>query len=143
MSSAYGAMFFISSELLGARQLWKIKAPSEHKFFAWLVLQDRCWTFDRRHWHGLQADITCALCDKNPDLISHFLGCVYNCEVWASFLHSCGWGQLVLMADSSFTDWWIASCKPVTKRRRKAFDSIIFLVSRCIWLQQNSSVFDP
>jgi hypothetical protein len=135
-------MFLGSSELLGVRQLWKIKAPSEHKFFAWLVLQDRCWTSDRHQRHGLQADSTCALCDQNPEYVRHLLlGCVYSREVWASILQSYGWEQLVLMPDSSFTDWWLALRKRVTKWRRKAFDSIV-LVSRCIWLQWDYCVFD-
>jgi hypothetical protein len=93
--------------------------------------------------NGLQADNTCALCDQNLEYVSHLLlGCVYSREVWASFLQSCGWEQLISMADSSFVDWWLASHKLITKQRRKAFDSIVILVSRCIWLQQNSHVFD-
>jgi hypothetical protein len=86
-SSAYGTMFFGSSELLGARQLWKTKAPGERKFFGWLVLLDRCWTAERRRRHDLQDGDSCALRDQEPETITHLLlGCVYSREVWTSFL---------------------------------------------------------
>jgi hypothetical protein len=91
--STYGVMFLGSSDLLGAKQLWKSKVLGEHKFFVWLVLQDRCWTSDRWHWHGLQEDNTCALCDQNSKHICQLLlGCIYNREIWASFLQSFEWG---------------------------------------------------
>jgi hypothetical protein len=136
-------MFLGSSELLGARQLWKTKAPGEHKFFCWLVLLDRCWTTERRRRHGLQDDDSCALCDQVPETITHLLlGCVYSREVWTSFLPPFGWEALVPAPDASYTDWWLASRKRVIKRRRKAFDSVVLMVARCIWLQHNCRVFD-
>jgi hypothetical protein len=87
-SSAYGAMFYGSSELLGARQLWKVCAPGEHKFFGWLV----CWTAEWRHRHGLQDDDKCALCNQGSESIGHLLlGCVYSREVWMLLLQPQGW----------------------------------------------------
>jgi hypothetical protein len=122
-SSAYGAMFLGSSELLGVKQLWKTKAPGEHRFFRWLVLLDRCWTAERRRRHGLQDGDSCALCDQGSETISHLLlGCVYSREVWTSFLQRFGWEALVPAQDASFMDWWLTSRKRVI-RRRKAFDS--------------------
>ena len=43
-ASAYGAMFFGSSPVFGAKQVWKTAAPPRVRFFFWLVLHDRCWT---------------------------------------------------------------------------------------------------
>jgi hypothetical protein len=53
-SSAYVALFLGRVDILGARQIWKTKMPGKCKFFAWLVLHGRCWTFDRLHHHGLK-----------------------------------------------------------------------------------------
>ncbi|OEL31369.1 hypothetical protein BAE44_0007612, partial [Dichanthelium oligosanthes] len=41
-SSAYQALFLGQSALLGAKELWKVKAPNEFRFFFWLAIQDRC-----------------------------------------------------------------------------------------------------
>jgi hypothetical protein len=46
-SSAYDAMFLGQSTTQGAKQLWKASAPSEHNFFLWLAIHDRCWTNGR------------------------------------------------------------------------------------------------
>jgi hypothetical protein len=38
--SAYAALHLGQTELLGAKQVWKAKAPREFKFYMWLVLHD-------------------------------------------------------------------------------------------------------
>ncbi|OEL28368.1 hypothetical protein BAE44_0010616 [Dichanthelium oligosanthes] len=43
-SSAYQAFFVGQSALLGAKELWKVKAPNEFRLFFWLAIQGRCWT---------------------------------------------------------------------------------------------------
>jgi hypothetical protein len=40
-SSAYDVMFLRQSATQGAKQLWKVIAPPEDKFFLWLAIQDR------------------------------------------------------------------------------------------------------
>jgi hypothetical protein len=61
------------SGMLGAKQLWKIKAPSEYKFL-WLALQeDRCWINDRFHRHGISSATTCALCLQQDEDIDRRL----------------------------------------------------------------------
>jgi hypothetical protein len=52
-ASAYGAMFFGASRLLGASEIWKTAAPPRVRFFFWLVMHNRCWTAERRFRHGL------------------------------------------------------------------------------------------
>jgi hypothetical protein len=47
------AFFVGSSSLLGAKELWKVKAPLKVKFFFWLTLHYRLWTADRQQRHGL------------------------------------------------------------------------------------------
>jgi hypothetical protein len=75
-------MFVGQSGMQGASQLWKIKAPSKHKFLFWLVLQDRCWTNDRQHWHGISKDATCSLCLQQVESIDHLIiACTYSHEV--------------------------------------------------------------
>ena len=64
---------------------WKSKAPLRCRFFAWLALQDRCWTFDRLARRGLDHQEACPFCDQEEESINHILlQCVFAREVWAS-----------------------------------------------------------
>jgi hypothetical protein len=47
-STTYKAMFIAQSAVLGAKELWKVKALGKCLFFAWLVLHGRCY----RHQSG-------------------------------------------------------------------------------------------
>jgi hypothetical protein len=37
-SSAYAAMFLVQYVLLRAKELWKVRAPNEFRFFFWLAM---------------------------------------------------------------------------------------------------------
>jgi len=67
-SSAYKVFFHGSTNLLGAKELWRTKVPPRVKFF-WLSLHRRLWTADRRKRHGLQDDDGCALCGQEPETV--------------------------------------------------------------------------
>jgi hypothetical protein len=45
---AYQSMFNRKSTVIGAKEIWKIKAPNKCKFFLWLLILDRCWTANHR-----------------------------------------------------------------------------------------------
>jgi hypothetical protein len=75
---AYQAMFTGQSAVLGAKEVWEIKAPSKCNFFLWLLLLDRCWTADRRQQHGFQDLASCAICDQEAETADHLIvGCVF------------------------------------------------------------------
>jgi hypothetical protein len=62
--SAYLAMFHGQTGVPGANEAWKIRTPNEFQFFIWLAVQNRCWTSERLHRHGMRSDSTCALCNQ-------------------------------------------------------------------------------
>jgi hypothetical protein len=100
-------------------------------------------TAEQRHHHGLQTDSACALCDQHPEAISHLiLGYVYIWEVWTLILQRHGWEQLVPRAEATFADWWLVSRQQVSWWRRGAFDTLVLLIARGLWLQRNTRVFD-
>ena len=87
VSSTYWAFFAGSTRLLGAKDLWRTKAPPWVKLFFWLALHHRLCTADRPKRHGLQDDDTCARCDQAPETACHlFLGCVFSRQVWRVLL---------------------------------------------------------
>lgn len=107
-SSAYRALHFGQSALLGARELWKTRAPNRCRFFFWLVLLNRCWTSERRHRHGLQDQGTCALCSQQDELLDHLLlTCVYSREVWFKVLRRCAWQELAPTNEQTIVQWWL------------------------------------
>jgi len=141
-ASAYGAMFLGSSPVRGAAQLWKTAAPPRVRFFYWLALQDRCWTGERRHRHGLQPTDACITCDQEPETIDHILlGCAYSREVWATWMD---WLHLpnVDVRPQPFMEWWLSNRKRVDKHFRRGFDSIVFLIGWMLWKQRNARTFD-
>lgn len=83
-SSSYKAMFLGQLALLGTKELWKVRASNEYKFFFWLAIQNKCWTSERPARHGLKNNGPCALCGQSDETISHLvLGCVYSRVIWS------------------------------------------------------------
>jgi hypothetical protein len=102
----------------------------------------QCWTGDRLQRHGLASDAHCALCSQHVEEIDHLLlACVYNREVWLIALQRWGWPHLALAVDAALIDWWLTVHEQVSKAHRPAFDSIVILMARSIWLQKNDRVF--
>jgi hypothetical protein len=55
-----------------AEAIWKNGAPLKCKVFMWLTIQDRQWTSERWHRHGLQAQSSpCFVCLQEEDNMCH------------------------------------------------------------------------
>jgi hypothetical protein len=71
-----------------------------------------------------------ALCQQELETLDHLLvRCVVNREGWWRLLHRFGWHHLAPALDSSVVEWWLHTRKCVAKQRRRAFDSLVCLVS--------------
>jgi hypothetical protein len=144
-ASAYRAFFSGQHAIPGAKLLHKSRAPAKCKFFIWLALHDRCWTAARRKSHRLQDDDSCALCDQESESITHLLiACPYTREVWFTTLSRWGWGwggRSPHGAENCLPDWWEAARRKLYKQERRAFDSLVILVSWNIWLERNARIF--
>ncbi|WVZ88335.1 hypothetical protein U9M48_034869 [Paspalum notatum var. saurae] len=142
-ASAYGAMFFGSSPLLGAKQIWKTAAPLRVRFFFWLVLHGRCWTAERRFRHGLQPTPTCIFCDQLPETMDHILlGCSFSREVWHICLANLHLLQAVVVREEQALGWWLLARKGLPKVFRRGFDSFFFLAGWLLWKERNARTFD-
>jgi len=140
-ASAYGAMFFGSSTVFGAKFIWKTPAPPRVRFFYWLAMHNRCWTGDRRFRHGLQDSNLCIFCDQEPETLDHIiLGCCFSREVWLICLSRVhinldGYGGARAM------EWWIGNRKLVPKFFRRGFDSFVLLLGWSLWKERNHRTF--
>jgi hypothetical protein len=141
-ASAYSAMFFGCSKLLGAALIWKTPTPPRIKFFFWLALHGKCWTADRRWRHGLQDDNSCITCDQSETLDHIILGCVFSREVWAACLRAFRLLELIPTHEERIMDWWTTSRKRLPKVLRRGFDSLFFLVGWNLWKERNGRTFD-
>ena len=140
-ASAYGAMFLGSSTPVGAKQLWKTRAPPRVRFFVWLILHGRCWTAERRFRHGLQTSDTCIICDQSSETMDHLvLGCVFSREVWGILLRRLQLGHL-LVVEQPIIDWWLKERKTFQKPFRDGFDSFFFLMAWNLWKERNARTF--
>jgi hypothetical protein len=141
-ASAYNALFLGQCSLLGAKELWKTKAPNKCRFFVWLALQGRCWTAARRLKHDLQNNGTCVLCCQVTETCGHLLAaCSFSRQVWFFILSRFGFQQLTLAPEGGFRPWWLRCRKLIPRQLRKAFDSLIILVAWQLWLEHNDRTF--
>jgi hypothetical protein len=140
--SAYTAMFVGESAILGAKELWRTRAPNKCRFFIWLSILGRCWTSDRLFRHGLRDDNVCTLCCQGAESVDHLLlQCVFSREVWFKAFGRVGWQHLTPVAEDTFALWWVQSCKRVLKDRQGVFDSFVVLIAWCLWCERNARVF--
>jgi hypothetical protein len=68
--SAYNVMFVGETSILGVKELRKSWAPNKCRFFIWLSLLGRSWTWDKLFRHGIRSDDTCALCSRRSTICS-------------------------------------------------------------------------
>jgi hypothetical protein len=140
--SAYRALLLGQVAVLGANQLWKVKAPNEYCFFMWLVHHGRFWTSECLQRYGLRNNGPCALCQQQAETLDHLIvACVFSRETWFKILWRCGWQHLTPTPTDLAVSWWIDARKRVSKPHRQAFDSLVLLVVRQIWLEHNSWAF--
>lgn len=80
----YQRMFMGLVRTRTAQAIWRSWAPLRCKIWAWLSVQYRLWTYDRRARHRLQDEPSpCFLCLQEQDNVDHILvQCVYAREVW-------------------------------------------------------------
>ena len=143
VASAYGAMFFGSTPMLGAKLIWKTAALSKVRFFFWLVFHERCWTADRRFRHGLQQSNICIICDQASETLDHLLyGCCLARQVWHIWLLKLHLQIHVPTEDGSTVGWWLTSRKLVPKNLRQGFDSFFLLMGWLLWKERNARTFN-
>lgn len=142
VSSTYRAFFAGSTALLGARELWRARAPPKVKFFGWLALHNRLWTAARRKRHGMQDSEDCAFCGQAPETVEHLiLGCVFARQLWHTLLSPLGLDVLVPAQQEDFAVWWLHERKRIDKASRPTADSLILLVAWNLRKHRNGVVF--
>jgi hypothetical protein len=144
--STYKMLCMGGERFEGTSCVWRSGTTLKCKIFAWLALQRRLWTSDRRARHGLQDGTSaCYTCLQEEDTMSHVLaGCVFSRQVWYKCFQSLGLQVELPAADDQWNEWWLSTRARVRTPERRAFDThtLVILVSWRLWKQRNARVFD-
>lgn len=140
-SSAYRAKFWGRQVVPTADFTWKSKAPLRCRFFAWLALQNRCWTSDRLARHGLDHQEACPFCDQEEESINHILlDCVFAKEVWTRVCQAMNKPEWAPTSGLKLAEW--CTDKIGGGPRRKDTRAVMILVMWELWKHRNAIVFD-
>jgi hypothetical protein len=126
-----------------AEPIWRSHAPLKCKIFAWLALNYRLWTSDRRQRHGLQTSTdACAVCLQDVDCLDHVLvQCSFAKQVWFGCLRRARLRLPEPQGDVNWEHWWSDTRGQVIKRDRRRFHTLVILTAWMIWKQRNARVF--
>ena len=142
--STYMALSQGSTVMAGAKCIWGSWAPLKCKIFAWLALQHRLWTADRRTRHGLQTETSpCFLCLQEEDTAEHILiQCVYAREAWLGVLQRLGSAVRPPEAGDHLGAWWLGVRRALGKHGKREFDTLVILLAWHLWKQRNARAFN-
>ena len=124
--------------------LWNNWAPPKHKFFAWLIIQDRVWTADRLQRRGWPNCGLCQLCKREPETAAHIIfRCRYTVRIWMEIKTWMGLtgGDITDFSILDNVNDWLHYIVGVNDNVRKGLASVVMLVSWEIWNEQIGRVF--
>lgn len=142
-SSTYHRLCLGVQRVPYAACIWKSWALLKCKIFAWLAVQHRIWTSDRRAKHGLQDQPSaCYLCPQDEDNAEHILvHCVYAREVWHECFEALHLTTRRPTADDNLMDWWLEVRQGFRRADKRGFDTFVIAVAWALWKQRNARVF--
>jgi hypothetical protein len=127
-----------------AEWIWSPWAPAKCKIFAWLAIQHRLWTANRRTRHGLQDHTSpCFVCLQEEDTVEHLLmQCSFAREVWFRCLRRLEIQVQEPQRGSTLEVWWGTTRARFRSKERKSFDSFVILTCWKLWKHRNAHVFN-
>jgi len=132
--SAYEVQFRGSYCDFHQKRVWTVHAVPKHKFFTWLLIQEKILTADvmqARHW---PCDPVCTLCRQSPETAIHpCLHCPYVQRVWD--LVQVWTNNLIMRPETSFSieDWWSQEMHLLTKERRRTWAAVNMYTVWNLW----------
>jgi hypothetical protein len=127
-----------------AEWIWASRALLKCRIFAWLALQFRLWTSERRYRHELDDSVSpCYTCLQDFDSASHiFVECVHARQVWFGCLVALGIDIAAPTVHDSLQEWWKAARGRFRKKEKQGFDALVILITWRLWKQRNARVFN-
>jgi len=140
--SAYEIQFRGSYCSFKPGYLWSAYAEPKHRFFSWLLVQEKILTADKLQARNWPCNPLCLLCKIAPESAQHIcLQCPYAQHVWElvqSWSH-----DLVRKPDANSTieDWWTDSLQSMPKEQRRTKAAILIYTVWNLWNERNRRTF--
>ena len=141
--SAYSIQFAGRFCTFNSRAIWKAKAEGKHRFFAWLLVQEKIHTADVLLIKGIQCSPVCSLCDQERETAAHLsLHCCFAQEVW--WLVHIWTGGLISIPEPGITvqDWWNSSIQAAGAQDRSRVAAILIYTAWNVWNERNRRIFN-
>ena len=112
--SAYEVQFKGSFCSFRPNHIWRAHAEGKHKFFTWLLVQEKLLTADKQQARNWPCNPVCSLCSNHPETATHLcLHCPFAVEVWGLVSNWFGGVVFVPAQELSIKDWW---CEAITQQ---------------------------
>ena len=132
--SAYDVQFKGAYCSFQPRRVWSAHAEPKHRFFMWLLVQEKILTADKlqeRHW---PCNPSCTLCWQAPETAQHLcLQCPFSQRVWE--LVQAWTDDLIKQPSAVMTieEWWTQEVNLPTKEKRRTWAAINMYTVWNIW----------
>jgi hypothetical protein len=143
--SAYRIQFEGRARSSLKMDVWRTWGPPKHKFFAWLLFQDRLWCADRLQRCEWPNNYFCPLCMRNLETSVHLMiECPFAKQIWHSLAgwEHCEGVTTALQSEtgsiSAFRESWM---KATPAEHRKDVGSLLILICWSIWRERNAQDF--
>ena len=132
--TSYDVQFRGSFCSFNSNRVWKAYAEPKHKFFTWLLVQEKILTADRLQQRTWPCDPLCQLCRQEPETATHVcLRCPFAQRVWD---HVQAWtGNRVMKptATMCIEEWWNQEVHLQTKEERRSWAAINMYTVWNLW----------
>lgn len=142
--SAYDVQFMGSYCTFRPKWIWAAHAEPKHRFFAWLLLQEKILTADRLQERNWSCNPVCPLCSSAPESALHIcLQCPFTQQVWA--LVEQWTSHFVLKPDAASSEleaWWLMSLQHVDAKQRRSKVALMLYTLWNLWKERNRRIFE-
>jgi hypothetical protein len=140
--SAYDVQFKGSYCTFNTQAIWKAKTEGKHRFFTWLLVQEKIQTADNLLIKGVECDPVCCLCDQELESAAHLcLHCCFAQEVWC-LVHAWSQGLIGIPVQGvEVPEWWNSTVHAASAESRAKVAAILIYTAWNVWNERNRSVF--
>ena len=141
--SAYDVQFRGSYCCFQPKRVWSAHAEPKHRFFMWLLVQEKILTADKlieRHW---PCNPLCSLCRQVPETAAHVcLHCPFAQQVW-DLVQTWMSGTIKKpTGNMTIVDWWTQEVRLPTKMQQRMWAVINMYTVWNIWKERHRRTFE-